>query len=101
METGVRVTEALAAQLGDLGRERSRRTLRIVAEGDKAKTRKVPPAAAHAIDVYLADRAERSKVAVEQLSGPLFASGAGRDRGLRPHQLRHTFASLAEESGLG
>ncbi|MGI5290896.1 tyrosine-type recombinase/integrase [Nonomuraea polychroma] len=120
METGVRVTEALAAQLSDLGYERGHRTLRIVAKGDKPKTRKVPPAAAHAIDCYLTNRAERAGLTVEQLNGPLFASGSGRrlDRkdvyelverigrqagieGLHPHQLRHTFATLAEESGVG
>ncbi|MGW6499357.1 tyrosine-type recombinase/integrase [Nonomuraea angiospora] len=119
METGVRVTEALAAQLSDLGYERGHRTVRIVAKGDKPKTRKVPPAAAYAIDVYLADRAERAGLAVEQLDGPLFASASGRrlDRkdvyelverigrqagveGLHPHQLRHTFATVAEEAGV-
>ncbi|MDP4505086.1 tyrosine-type recombinase/integrase [Nonomuraea turcica] len=119
METGVRVTEALAAQLSDLGYERGHRTLRIVAKGSKPKTRKVPPAAAHAIDCYLTDRAERTGLAVEHLDGPLFASGSGQrlDRkdvyelverigrqagieGLHPHQLRHTFAMLAEMGGV-
>ncbi|WP_433444578.1 tyrosine-type recombinase/integrase [Nonomuraea sp. CA-141351] len=119
METGIRVTEALAAQLPDLGHERGHRTLRIVGKGDKPKTRKVPPAAAYAIDVYLTHRAERAGMTVEQLDGPLFASGSGQrlDRkdvyelverigrqagitGLHPHQLRHTFATLAEEAGV-
>ncbi|MGN9844879.1 tyrosine-type recombinase/integrase [Nonomuraea sp. H19] len=120
LETGVRVTEALAAQLSDLGYERGHRTLRIVAKGSKPKTRKVPPAAAYAVGCYLTDRAERAGLVVEQLDGPLFASGSGQrlDRkdvyelverigrqagieGLHPHQLRHTFATLAEESGVG
>ncbi|MEV0597014.1 tyrosine-type recombinase/integrase [Nonomuraea cavernae] len=119
MQTGVRVTEALATQLSDLGHERGHRTLRIVGKGDKPKTRKVPPAAAHAIDEYLTNRAERAAIAVDQLTGPLFVSASGRrlDRkdvyelverigrqagiaGLHPHQLRHTFATLAEEAGV-
>ncbi|MEV4393373.1 tyrosine-type recombinase/integrase [Nonomuraea sp. NPDC049607] len=119
LQTGIRETEALAAQIDDLGYERGHRTLRIVGKGDKPKTRKVPPAAAHAIDVYLADRAGRAGVAVAELTGPLFASATGRrlDRkdvyelvrrvgrqagieGLHPHKLRHTFATLAEEAGV-
>ncbi|GGO62932.1 tyrosine-type recombinase/integrase [Nonomuraea cavernae] len=111
-QTGVRVTEALAAQLTDLGHERGHRTLRIAGKADEPKTRKVPPAAAHAIDGYLTHRAERAGITVEQLTGPLFVSASGRrlDRkdvyelverigrqagiaGLHPHQLRHTFAT--------
>ncbi|MFC4118092.1 tyrosine-type recombinase/integrase [Nonomuraea zeae] len=119
METGIRETEALAAQLTDLGYERGHRTLRIVGKGARPKTRKVPPAAAYAIEVYLTKRAERAGVMVEQLAGPLFATSTGRrlDRkdvyelvvrvgrqagidGLHPHKLRHTFATLAEEAGV-
>ncbi|MFI7451938.1 tyrosine-type recombinase/integrase [Nonomuraea sp. NPDC049714] len=119
METGVRVTEGLAAQLPDLGHERGHRTLRIVGKGDKPQTRKIPPAAAHAIDAYVTHRAERAGITVEELTGPLFVSASGRrlDRkdvydlverigrqagitGLHPHQLRRTFATLAEEAGV-
>jgi site-specific recombinase XerD len=119
IQTGIRETEALAAQLDNLGYERGHRTLRVVGKGDKPKMRKVPSAAAHAIDVYLADRAARAGVTVEQLTGPLFASSTGRrlDRkdvnelvrrvgrqagieGLHPHKLRHTFAVVAEEAGV-
>jgi site-specific recombinase XerD len=119
METGVRVTEALTARLPDLGHERGHRTLRIVGKGDKPKTRKIPPTAAHAIDVYLTHRAERAGTTVKELTGPLFVSASGRrlDRkdvydlverigrqagiaGLHPHQLRRTFATLAEEAGV-
>ncbi|MFI6737281.1 tyrosine-type recombinase/integrase [Nonomuraea sp. NPDC050451] len=102
------------------GYERGHRPLWIVGKGAKPKTRKVSPAVAHAINCYLADRAERAGLTVEQLDGPRFASASGRrlDRkdvyelverigrqagieGLHPHQLRHTFATLAEESGVG
>jgi site-specific recombinase XerD len=117
METGVRVTEALAARLPDLGHESGHRTLRIVGKGDRPKTRKIPPAAAHALDAYLTHRAERAGITVQELTGPLFVSSSGRrlDRkdvydlverigrqagiaGLHPHRLRRTFATFAEEA---
>ncbi|MFI6909681.1 tyrosine-type recombinase/integrase [Nonomuraea sp. NPDC050394] len=118
LETGVRVTELTAADVGDLGTERGYRTLRIVTKGAKPQTRPIPAAAAHALDVYLADRAENAGVRVDQLDGPLLATSTGgrlnrKDvydlvarvgraaglPGLHPHQLRHTFASIAEEMG--
>lgn len=47
MQTGVRVTEALATRLSDLGHERGHRTLRIVGKGAQPKTRKIQEALDH------------------------------------------------------
>ncbi|MET9119915.1 tyrosine-type recombinase/integrase [Streptomyces sp. NPDC004528] len=106
--TGMRVSEMVNAAVEDLGEERGHRVLNIVRKGGKRQTLVIPPSASAALDTYLAGRD----------SGPLIDTSTGRRisrqgvwdtikrlckrsgiREIRTHDLRHTAATLALESG--
>lgn len=109
---GLRIGEALAADVEDLGTERGHRMLRITRKGSRRATVVLAPVTARALDDYLAGRE----------SGPLFVTAGGRrldepaafrmvrrlaraaglecaDR-LSPHSLRHAFVTLALDAGV-
>ena len=101
--TGVRVSEAINADLDDLSDIRGHHVLRVTGKGNRPRTVPLPPPVRHALDVYLGTRAD----------GPMFTTSSGQrwDRNgahdtitrigrragitLYPHLLRHTAASLA------
>src|SRR6266516_2416810 len=98
---GLRVSEALGANIDKLGIERGHRTLTILRKGGKIVTIPLAPRTARAIDLAVGERAE----------GPIFtrpdgqrmdrhcagrivhrvARRAGVDKKLSPHTLRHAF----------
>jgi site-specific recombinase XerD len=69
---GLRVSEAIGADIGDLGLERGHRTLTILRKGGKVVTIPLAPRTARAIDLAVGERCE----------GPIFigANGEGIDR---------------------
>jgi site-specific recombinase XerD len=106
--TGMRVSELVNADVEDLGEERGHNVLHIVRKGGRRQTIVIPPSAWAALVTYLDGRE----------SGPLVITSTGRRitrqgiwdmvkrlcrragvREIRTHDLRHTCATLALESG--
>jgi integrase/recombinase XerD len=107
---GLRISEALNADVEDLGVDRGHRTLRIVRKGGKRVMIPLAPRTATAIDLYIGDRA----------AGPIFVGATGQrltrhaaDRTVKrlarragiakrisPHSLRHSFITAALDAGV-
>jgi integrase/recombinase XerD len=107
---GLRVSEALGADIEALGLERGHRTLTIVRKGGKTVTIPLAPRTARAVDLAIGERD----------SGPIFIRGDGRrlDRHgasrivrrvarradiakpIGPHTLRHAFITAALDAGV-
>ena len=100
LHNALRVDEACAADITDLGEDCGHRVLRVVRKG--ARKAKIPltPATVAALDAYLADRAQRAGLAGwRQLTGPLLASATGGR--LRQGHLWELVRRLARTAGIG
>ncbi|MFI5627583.1 tyrosine-type recombinase/integrase [Nocardioides sp. NPDC051685] len=112
LHDGLRINEALSADVDDLSSARGHRTLSITRKGGARRDVVLAPSTAEAIATYLDDRED----------GPIFTTQTGRrwtqpgayttiqmlarragiehaDK-LSPHSLRHTFVTLAREAGV-
>ncbi|MBO0842147.1 MAG: tyrosine-type recombinase/integrase, partial [Nocardioides sp.] len=112
LHDGLRISEALGADVTDLSTVRGHRVLSVLRKGGTRRDVVLNPATAHALEGYLGERT----------SGPIFVTGTGgrwhrseafrlvrrvgteagiehADR-LSPHSLRHTFVTLAREAGV-
>jgi site-specific recombinase XerD len=107
---GLRISEALNADVDDLDFERGHRTLKIVRKGGKHVTVPLAPRTSRVLDLYVGERA----------SGPLFlgagdgrmdryaadrmvkrlARRAGITKAISPHSLRHSFITAALDAGV-
>jgi integrase/recombinase XerD len=107
---GLRVSEAIGADVEALGVERGHRTLTIIRKGGKVATIPLAPRTARAIDLAIGERRE----------GPIFLApsgrrldrhGAGRivrriarragiTKPVGPHTLRHAFITAALDAGV-
>ncbi len=100
LHNALRVDEACAADVADLGEDGGHRVLRVVRKG--ARKAKIPltPATVAALEAYLAARAERTGAGEwRQLSGPLLATAAGGR--LRQGHLWELVRRLARAAGIG
>jgi len=108
---GLRISEALGADVQDLTTERSHRVLRITRKGGKTATIPLAPRTAEAVDAYIVNRTD----------GPLFVTRTGerwhrseawrtlrrlaraavptKAGSLHPHDLRHAFVTLSLDTG--
>jgi integrase/recombinase XerD len=107
---GLRISEALNADIAALGLERGHRTLTVIRKGSKVVTMPLAPRVARALDLAIGER----------LEGPIFVDGAGerldrhaagrivrrvaRQAGITkhvgPHTLRHAFITAALDAGV-
>ena len=122
LHNALRVDEACAADIADVGEDSGHRVLRVVRKG--ARKAKIPltPATVAALEAYLAARAERAGAGEwRQLTGPLLATavggrlrqghlwelvrrlartaGVGAWEQLSPHSLRHSAITFALDAG--
>jgi integrase/recombinase XerD len=112
---GVRIDEALRADVADYTHQRGHRVLRITRKGGRAATEPLAPPTVRALDTYLADH--------HPPAGPLFLDRTGTTRlayttaaaqirrlarkagipaaeSITPHSLRHTFVTEALAAGV-
>jgi site-specific recombinase XerD len=108
---GLRISEALGADIEHLGSERGHRTLTIRRKGGKIVTIPLAPRTARAVDLCVGEREE----------GPIFlnwdqtrrldrhgatrivkrlAKQGGIDKQISPHSLRHAFITAALDAGV-
>ena len=107
---GLRISEALGADIDHLGMERGHRTLTVLRKGGKLVTIPLAPRTARAIDLAVGERVD----------GPIFlradgrrmdrhaagrivrrvAKRAGLDKKISPHTLRHAFITAALDAGV-
>ena len=118
MFTGIRVSEALNASTADYGHDAGHRTLNIERKGGKAAKVAVPAPAVAALNAYL-NTSGTELVVGTGMSLPIFTTATGkpwnrsevfrtiqrlaREAGIQgqisPHSLRHSFATIALDSG--
>ena len=122
VHNALRVDEACAADVADLGADAGHRVLRVIRKGARKARIPLTPATAAALDAYLAERARCGGLSgARQLAGPLLATASGgrlrqghlwelvrrlaRDAGieawdqLSPHCLRHSAITFALDAG--
>ncbi len=107
---GLRISEALGANVEAMGIERGHRTLTILRKGGKVVTIPLAPRTARAVDLVVGDRCE----------GPIFLSTTGQrldrhaagrivrrvarqagiTKRISPHTLRHAFITAALDAGV-
>lgn len=122
--TGVRISEALGADLADLQHDSGHRVLVVTRKGGKRAKVALPPQAVDALAAYLGESAANgTNVATASASSssvPLFSTATGKrwasseafrtvqrlariariEGAVSPHSMRHTHATLALDAGV-
>jgi site-specific recombinase XerD len=108
---GLRISEALNANIEHLGMERGHRTLTITRKGGKIVTIPLAPRTARAIDLCIAERLDGpillnregtrrlDRHAATRIVRRLTKQG-GIDKRITPHSLRHSFITAALDAGV-
>ena len=111
---GLRIDEALSADIGDYTHQRGHRVLRITRKGRKRSTEPLAPPTVRALDAYLADEhpiagwlfLDRTKTsqlsyatAYKLIQRLAKRAGIQAAASITPHSLRHTFITEALAAG--
>jgi integrase/recombinase XerD len=106
---GLRVSEACATCVEDLGMERGHRTLRILGKGHKPAVIPLVPRTARTIDLAVGDRSEgpilcrRDGSRLDRRTAHRWVRSIGKRAGLgfvHPHMLRSAFIMAALDAGV-
>ena len=106
---GLRVSEACATNIEDLGFERGHRTLRIVGKGNKPAVIPLVPRTARTIDLAVGERREgpilrrRDGQRLDRRTAHRWVRSIGKRAGLgavHPHMLRAAFIMAALDAGV-
>ena len=107
---GLRVSEAIGANIEQLGLERGHRTIAIHRKGGKTVTIPLAPRTARAVDLAVGERSE-GPIFCDRTGGRLDRHGAARvvrriarragiHKRVGPHTLRHAFITAALDAGV-
>jgi site-specific recombinase XerD len=107
---GLRVSEACAAAVADLGDERGHRVLRVLRKGGRREDVPLAPRTVQAIQAHLGER-DSGRLLRANDGGELdrhdatriirrLATAAGIRKRVSPHSLRHTAVTLALDAGV-
>ncbi|MEM8621820.1 MAG: tyrosine-type recombinase/integrase [Actinomycetota bacterium] len=108
---GLRISEALGADINDLDQNRGHRTLFVHRKGGKTATIPPAPRTARALDLYIDERVEGPIFTNHDMTKRLdrhaatrivkrLAKAAGIDKRISPHSLRHSFITAALDAGV-
>ncbi len=108
---GLRISEALGADIENLEYNRGHRTLFIHRKGNKTATIPLAPRTSRSIDLYIGEResgpiflnADGTKRLDRHASARIvrrLAKLAGVDKRISPHSLRHSFITAALDAGV-
>jgi integrase/recombinase XerD len=107
---GLRVSEAIGADITQLGLERGHRTLTVVRKGGKTVTMPMAPRTARTVDLAIAERFdgpillgndnERLDRHAAARIVRRIAKAAGINKRVGPHTLRHGFITAALDAGV-
>ena len=107
---GLRISEALGADIDDLEYQRGHRTLKILRKGGKHAVIPLAPRTSRAIDLYVGERTpgpifvgakggRMDRYAADRTVKRL-ARRAGIAKRISPHSLRHSFMTAALDAGV-
>lgn len=107
---GLRVSEACAAEITDLGMERGHRTLKILGKGNKPALIPLAPRTARAVDLAIGER-HSGRIILDSRGKPCnrhsaawmvekLARRAQIVHHVTPHSLRHAFVTAALDAGV-
>lgn len=117
LDTGARVEEVARLHVEDVPVTARTGKIRLHGKGDEVRRNPIPPGCRERLSVWLGERAkllsegnrdtgplwlgQRGPMSIEGITKVVLAAGrdAGID-GLRPHRLRHTFATRLREDGV-
>lgn len=108
--SGLRVSEALKANMADLGQIGVHRTLAVLRKGGRAQVMPLPPVVMAAVEAATAGRSSGPLIVSSRTGGRMSRSNAyqavrrlareaGIDPRCHPHALRHCFVTCALDAG--
>lgn len=112
LHCGLRISEALQADVADLGHSHGHRVLAIVRKGGARRNVALPAPVSRSVDLYIAGRGRPNGPLFDTRTGGRFdraeawrlirrlAADAGIEGQRSPHSCRHSFVTLSRQAGV-